>query len=104
MREYYPLLVVGAVVGVFALCFVVAYALMKNKKESIGFDRNMKDGELVRRLVVYAKPYWKDFVLVGVIMLVSISYDIIAPLIVGWIEEQIKGQFELKSLRQNPCC
>lgn len=98
MREYYPLLVVGAVVGVFAICFVVAYALMKNKKEAIGFDRNMKDGELVRRLFGYAKPFWKEFLLVGIIMLFSISYDIIAPLIVGWIEEQIKGDFELKRL------
>jgi len=98
MREYYPLLVVGAVVGVFALCFVLAYALMKNKKEAIGFDRNMKDGELVRRLLDYAKPHWKAFLLVGIIMLFSISYDIISPLIIGQIEETIKGRFELTEL------
>ncbi|MBE6759799.1 MAG: ABC transporter ATP-binding protein [Ruminococcaceae bacterium] len=98
MREYYPLLVVGAIVGVFALCFVVAYAMMKNKKEAIGFDRNMKDSELIRRLAAYAKPHWKQFLLVGVIMLLSISYDVIAPLIVGNIEEMITTDFRLKEL------
>jgi len=98
MREYYPLLVVGAIVGVFALCFVLAYALMKNKKEAIGFDRNMKDGELIRRLMVYAKPHWKAFLLVGIIMIFSISYDIISPLIIGNIEETIKGDFKLPEL------
>jgi len=98
MREYYPLLVVGAIVGVFALCFVAAYAMMKNKKEAIGFDRNMKDSELIRRLAAYAKPHWKQFLLVGVIMLLSISYDVIAPLIVGNIEEMITTDFRLKEL------
>ncbi len=98
MREYYPLLTVGAVVGVFALCFVLAYVLMKNKKEAIGFDRSMKDSELIRRLVTYAKPHWKEFLLVGVIMVLSISYDIISPLIIGNIEEMIKGGFELSAL------
>lgn len=98
MREYYPLLVVGAVVGVFALCFVLAYVLMKNKKEAIGFDRNMKDGELIRRLMVYAKPHWKAFLIVGIVMVFSISYDIISPLIIGKIEETIKGDFQLSEL------
>ncbi len=98
MREYYPLIVVGAVVGVFALCFVVAFALMKNKKEALGFDRNMKDSELIRRLVHYAKPYKKEFLLVFLIMLFSISYDIISPLLIGRIEEMIKNDFKLSAL------
>lgn len=34
MREYYPLLIVGAVIGCFSLFFVLAYALMKNKKNA----------------------------------------------------------------------
>ena len=62
MREYYPLLVVGAVVGTLSVLFVLAYALMKNKKEAIGFDRNMKDGEIIRRLLRYAKPHKKSFI------------------------------------------
>ncbi len=98
MREYYPLLVVGAVVSIFALCFIVAFALMKNKKEALGFDRNMKDSELIRRLFRYAKPYKMQFALVFLIMLFSISYDIISPLVIGKIEEMVKSDFELSSL------
>ena len=63
MREYYPLIVVGGAVGFFAIVFTLAFVFMKNKKEAIGFDRNMKDGEILRRLLVYAKPYWKSFLL-----------------------------------------
>ena len=90
MREFYPLLIIGAIVGVLSLCFVVAYAMMKNKKEAIGFDRNMKDGEIARRLLRYAKPHIGKFVYVGIVMLFSIAYDIISPLLVGEIEEMVK--------------
>ncbi len=98
MREYYPLLIVGALVGVFSICFVVAFAMIKNKKEAIGFDRNMEDGEIVRRLIRFAKPYWKDFLFVCIIMLFSIAYDIIAPLLVGNIEEMVTSDFALGAL------
>ncbi len=98
MYEYYPLLVVGGVIGLFSLCFIIAYFTIKNKKEAVGFDRNMKDGEIISRLLKYAKPYWKNFLFVGFIMLFSIAYDIISPLIVGWIEEQVKSDFELGPL------
>ncbi|MCD8367522.1 MAG: ABC transporter ATP-binding protein/permease [Clostridiales bacterium] len=98
MREYYPLLVVGAVVGLFSIVLSVAYALMKDKQSAVGFDRNMKDGEIIRRLLVYAKPYWKQFLLVGFVMLFSIAYDIASPLIIGWIEELIVGDFALRQL------
>ena len=40
MREYLPLLIVCAIIGVFTVFFLVAYALEKNKKESMGFDRH----------------------------------------------------------------
>ena len=92
MREYYPLLIIGAIVGVLSLCFVVAYAMMKNKKEAIGFDRNMKDGEIARRLLRYAKPHTGKFVFVGFVMLFSIAYDIVSPLLVGSIEEMVKEE------------
>lgn len=98
MREYYPLLVVGAIIGTFTLVFLLAYAFMKDKKAAIGFDRNMKDGEIVKRLLAYAKPFWKNFVLVGLVMLFSIAYNIISPLIIGWIEETIKAEFEMSTL------
>ena len=44
MYEFLPLLIVGAIIGVISIIFIVAYAMIKDKKEAIGFDRNMKDG------------------------------------------------------------
>ena len=98
MREYLPIVIVGAIIGVFTLIFVLAYARLRRQKEAIGFDRNMPDGEIVRRLLHYAKPYRGQFVLVLVIMLVTIAYDVASPLIVGYIEELVKADFPLKSL------
>ena len=94
----YPLLILGAIIGLFSIVFVVAYAMMKNKKEAIGFDRNMKDSEIVRRLLKYARPHTKEFVFVLIIMLLSISYDIISPLIVGRIEELLGEDFAMPTL------
>ncbi|MBP3673664.1 MAG: ABC transporter ATP-binding protein [Oscillospiraceae bacterium] len=98
MREYLPILIVGSIIGAFSIAFILAYAAMKNKKEAVGFDRNMKDSEIVRRLLAYAKPYWKEFVLVLLIMAVSIVYDIVSPLIIGNIQEMVKKPFELQAL------
>ena len=56
MHDYYPLLVVGAIIGAFTVCFITAFALMKNKKEAIGFDRHMKDSELIRISVLVLLP------------------------------------------------
>lgn len=98
MREYYPLLVIGALIGVISVIFIIAYALIKDKKNAIGFDRNMKDGVLIKRLLKYARPYIPNFLLVLLLMVFSISYDIIAPLLVGYIEGMIKEEFELNKL------
>ena len=98
MNEYLPILIVGAIIGLFAVFFLAAYALEKNKKESMGFERHMDDREIVRRLMRYAAPYKKQFVLVFLVMLISIAYDIVSPLLVGHIEETVKGQFELSYL------
>lgn len=98
MREYLPILILGAIIGVTAVVLIIAYLRIENKKEAMGFDRNMPDSELIRRLMAYAKPYWKQFLLVLVIMLVSIAYDIVSPLIIGNIEEMIKNDFELNFL------
>ena len=98
MREFYPLLIIGAIIGTFTLIFILAYAFMKNKKEAIGFDRNMKDSEIVKRLLVYAKPHIKSFVLVGFIMVFSISYEIISPLMIGKIERLLTEEFEMARL------
>lgn len=98
MYLYYPILVVGAIVGVLSIVFLFAYLSIHKQKEAIGFDRNMKDGEIARRLLRYAKPYVKNFVFVLLLMFFSIAYDIISPLIVGGIEEMIKDDFEMAHL------
>lgn len=98
MHEYYPLLIIGSVVGVLSAIFITAFALIKDKKEAIGFDRNMKDSELLRRLLMYVKPHLKSLALVGVTMLFSISYDVISPMLVGKIEGMIKNDFPLSKL------
>ena len=97
-EKYYPLIIVGAVLGVISTIFVLAYALIKNKKEAIGFDRNMPDSEIAKRLLKYAKPYWKSFLAVLGLMVFSISYDIVSPLLIGYIQGLIKAEFELSKL------
>ena len=98
MMQYLPILIVGAIIGAFTVVFLLAYAALKKKKAEIVYERHMKDGEIVKRLLRYAKPYWKQFVLVGVIMLFSIVYDLVSPLIVGHIEKTVSGVFELSYL------
>ncbi len=98
MREYYPLLIVGAITGTFALVFLAAFFSMKDRREAIGFERNMKDAEITRRLLAYAKPYIGNFLLVGLVMLFSVAYDVISPLLVGQIEEMIKEDFAMREL------
>ncbi len=98
MYEFYPLLCVGGIIGVISIVFLIAYLSIKDKREAIGFDRNMKDSEIVRRLLHYAKPHIGSFVVVLVLMLFSIAYDITSPLIVGNIEDMIKDDFELARL------
>ncbi|MBR2479046.1 MAG: ABC transporter ATP-binding protein [Clostridia bacterium] len=101
MTEFFPLLTVGAIIGVISVVFILAYAFMKDKKEAVGFDRNMKDSEIIKRLLAYAKPFWKQFLVVLLVMIFSIAYDIISPILVGSIEEMIKNDFELYSLYLN---
>ena len=98
MHEYLPLLIVGAIIGVFTILFLTVYALEKNKKESMGFERNMSDSEIVARLLAYAKPYWKEFALTLIIMLFSIGYDLLSPLLIGDIQALVKDDFQLKDL------
>ena len=98
MREYLPLLIVGAIIGVFAVLFVVLWNVVKRRKDSLSADRHMTDSEIMSRLAKYAKPYIKEFVLVLFIMLLSIAYSLISPVLVGDIEELIKADFELKRL------
>lgn len=98
MMSLNPLLLVGGVIGTVSVLLLIAYACVKDKKTAMGFERSMADGEILRRLFGYAKPYLRQFVVVGFLVLFSISYDIASPLIVGYIEELVVGDFELKSL------
>lgn len=98
MANLNPLLLVGGVIGTVTAILIFAYALVKDKKETMGFERTMKDGEILRRLAGYAKPYWAKFVVVLFLMLFSIAYDIISPLIVGALEELVAGEFALPRL------
>ena len=98
MREYLPILIVGAIIGVFTVIFVVVYLLERRKKETNEYARNMSDSEIIRRLLHYAKPYWKDFLLTFFIMLLSIVYDLVSPLLIGDIQVLVKQDFALRDL------
>lgn len=98
MREFLPLIIVGAVLGALSIILIMAFWKIRKQKEAIGFDRYMEDSEITKRLLRYAKPYWKNFVLVLLVMIFSISYDIIAPILMGKIVEVIKADFELTEL------
>ena len=99
MREYLPILIVGAIIGSFAIVFLLAYiALQKNKEKLEDNERHMADSEIIRRLLQYAKPYWKNFVIVFFVMIFSIVYDLLSPLLIGHIQDTIKDPFELNYL------
>ena len=98
MYEYFPIIAVAALISLVSVIFIIAYAMMKNKNESIGFDRNMKDGEIVRRLLIYAKPHIGAFLVVLIIMALTIAYDIVSPIIIGKITGMVAADFELSEL------
>ncbi len=98
MYPYFPLLFVGGVVGFFSIVFLVAYLSIKDRKEAIGFDRNMPDREIAKRLLVYAKPHAKSFLFVLLLMLFCIAYDIISPLMIGSIEKMLRESFSMSRL------
>ena len=98
MREFLPVLIVGAIIGAFSLVFMMAYIAIGKQKDDSDSDRHMKDMELVKRLVHYATPHWKSFILVFIIMIFSIVYDIVSPLIIGNLQKLVKGEFELSQL------
>ena len=98
MHEYLPVRIVGAIIGAFTIVFLLAYWALRKVKDDSEKERNMPDGEIVRRLMRYAKPYWKSFVLVFFVMVFSIVYDLVSPLIIGRIQGLIKNDFELHQL------
>ena len=58
MREYLPLLIVCAVIGVFTILFLAAYAVLKRRTKEETSERHMSDSEIIRRLLGYARPIY----------------------------------------------
>ena len=98
MADYFPVLMVAAIILLFAVAFVIAYAKLKKATAKDEKDRTMSDREIVKRLLGFAKPYKKQFALVLIIMLISIGYDLLSPILVGNIQNLVKGTFTLNKL------
>ena len=100
MYEWYPILIIFAVIAIFTTIFILAYAFMKDKKETIGYDRNMKDSEIIKRLMPYLLRRKKLFIIALVLVLLSTVYSICAPAILGRAIELISNEadFEMSSL------
>ena len=78
MREYLPLIIIGAIIGAFTVIFLAAFLLLKRQKDPDVSDRHMKDGELLRRLGKYAKPHWRSFIAIFCIMVISVRAGVSA--------------------------
>ena len=98
--NFYPIIICGAIISTFAIIFIVAFVTMKDKKEAIGFDRNMKDSVIIKRLLKYAKPHIPKFLIVLVLMIFSIAHEILSPIIMGELVAMVgrEGGFELSEL------
>ena len=89
MREYYPILVVGATVGLVSAILLFAFFSVKDRKTEMGFERHMSDGKILLRLLKYAKPYWPSFIAIFFLLVISIAHSLSAPLIVGAVEKML---------------
>ncbi len=100
MNQYFPLILVGGLLGLISTVLIVAFALIKDKKQSIGFDRHMKDKDIVRRLIRYAAPFKWQFALAMLIVTIGTAYDILAPYLMGRMMDllQAEGRFEYPRL------
>jgi len=56
MGDLFPVIIVGATIGVLSLIFTIAYFYVRSKKTVEDYDRKMTDGQLIRRLLGYASP------------------------------------------------
>ena len=99
MDKYLPLLIVGAIIGIFTIAFLLAYIKMKKDKSYKEFERNMSDSVLIKRLLNYGRPYLGQFILVFIIMVISIAYDLLSPVLIGNIQDLIKvADFPVKKM------
>ena len=98
MDKFLPVLIVAGIIGVFTLAFLIMYIKVKRDKTMKEFTRNMPDRVIIKRLLGYARPYLGTFILVFVIMMLSIVYDLISPVLIGKIQDIIKQDFPLNKL------
>ena len=98
MHEYLPILIVGSIIATASVAFIIAYRIMKRKTEKASSERKMSDREILKRLFSYARPFRMHFVAALLVMLFSIAYDIVSPLLIGHIEETVTGPFEMSYL------
>ena len=97
--EYLPVIIVAAIIGAFALVFTIAWlALRKRKEEGDDRERNVADSVIIKRLAHYAIPHWKSFIGIFFIMLFSIVYELVSPLLIADITDLIKVEFALEAL------
>ena len=64
MDKYLPVLIVGAIIGIFTIAFLLAYVKMKKDKSYKEFERNMSDSQLIKRLLGYSSIGQAGFILV----------------------------------------
>ncbi len=99
VREFLPVIIVGAIIGAFTAAFLFAWAaLKKHRDKTDDNERRMSDRELIGRLLQYAKPHWKSFLAVFFIMVFSVVYDVVSPWLMGELQRLIKDDFELSAL------
>ena len=99
IREFLPIIIVAAIIGAFTVAFLIAwFALRKHKDEGDDRERKISDKALILRLLKYAAPHWKSFAVCLLIMVFSVVYDVISPLLMGEVQNLIKEDFELKQL------
>ena len=98
MDKFLPVLIVGAIIGIFTIAFLIAYIKVRQDKTMQEFQRKMPDSMIIKRLLDYGRPYLGQFILVFLIMLISIVYDLVSPILVGNIQNLIKNDFPLNKL------
>ena len=99
VKEFLPVIIVGAIIGAFTTAFLFAWAaLKKHRDKTDDNERRMSDRELIGRLLQYAKPHWKSFLAVFFIMVFSVVYDVVSPWLMGELQRLIKDDFELSAL------
>jgi len=93
-----PLLILIIAIGAVTVAFLVAFLSIKDKKTAFGFERTMKDSEITKRLLRYAKPHVKGILVVCLLMVVAVLYEIANPILLGVIEEILAEEFEMKTI------